>query len=197
MSDRQRERSPEAITESDSSTAAGASRQPSAIELETVYDALRSIARRERGRNPSRTLNTTVLVHEAWLKLGGDRDWNDTRQCLGTYAMAIRQVLVDYIRNRTAAKRTPDPDFEQFQIEQLGARTADELLEIDRALDRLESLEPRLARLVELRFFVGLSVPEAAESLGVSERTATRDWQRARAFLQAVRDENDPGHGAD
>jgi len=167
------------------------------IELETVYDALRSIARRERGRNPSRTLNTTVLVHEAWLKLGGDRDWNDTRQCLGTYAMAIRQVLVDYIRNRTAAKRTPDPDFEHFHLEQLGARTADELLEIDRALDRLEALDPRLARLVELRFFVGLSVPEAAVSLGVSERTATRDWQRARAFLQAVRDEQDPGHGTD
>ncbi|MBY6205920.1 ECF-type sigma factor [Halomonas denitrificans] len=195
MSERQSGRPSD--TARDSDPPAGAGRHPSAIELETVYEALRSIARRERGRNPSRTLNTTVLVHEAWLKLGGDRAWNDTRQCLGTYAMAIRQVLVDYIRNRTAAKRTPDPDFEHFHLEQLGTRTAEELLEIDRALDRLESLDPRLARLVELRFFAGLSVPEAAASLGVSERTATRDWQRARAFLQAVRDDGRPGHGAD
>ncbi len=197
MSERRHDRSSEAVPGSDSAASTAARRSPSAIELETVYDALRTIARRERGRNPSRTLNTTVLVHEAWLKLGGDRDWNDTRQCLGTYAMAIRQVLVDYIRNRTAAKRTPDPDFEHFQIEQLGARTADELLEIDRALDRLEALEPRLARLVELRFFVGLSVSEAAASLDISERTATRDWQRARAFLQVVRDEQSTDHGAD
>jgi RNA polymerase sigma factor (TIGR02999 family) len=159
--------------------------QPSALELESVYDALRAIARRERGRNPSRTLNTTVLVHEAWLKLRGQRDWNDTQHCLATYAVAIRQVLVDYIRNRTASKRTPDPDFERFQIEQMGERTAEELLDIDRALDRLETLEPRLVRLVELRFFLGLNVPDAAAELGVSERTALRDWSRARAFLQA------------
>lgn len=163
-------------------------REPSAVEIERVYDALRSIARRERGRTPSRTLDTTVLVHEAWLKLGDDQAWNDEPHCLGTYAMAIRQVLIDYIRNRCAAKRTPDVAFERFHIDQLGERSAEELLEMDHALNRLEQLEPRLARLVELRFFAGLSSREAAEQLGISERTATRDWTRARAFLQVARD---------
>ncbi|MEN1728250.1 MAG: ECF-type sigma factor [Pseudomonadota bacterium] len=166
-------------------------REPVPIAIDRVYEALRAIARRERGRNPSRTLNTTVLIHEAWLKLGEDQQWSSERHCLASYAMAIRQVLIDYIRNRCAAKRTPDPGFERFQIEQLGERSAEDLLEIDRALDDLEALEPRLARLVELRFFAGLSLREVAEQLTVSERTATRDWQRARAFPQINR------HGPD
>lgn len=160
--------------------------QPSEREIENVYDALRAIARRERGRNPSLTLNTTVLVHEAWLKLGKSQDFDSERHCLGSYAMAIRQVLVDYIRSRTAAKRTPDDDYQRVYIERLGERSLDEVLELDRALQRLERLEPRLVRLVELRFFAGLTVLETARQLDLSERTVKRDWQRARAFLQVA-----------
>jgi hypothetical protein len=87
--------------------------QASEREIEYVYDTLRAIARRERGRNPSLTLNTTALVHEAWLKLGKDQKFDGERHCLGSYAMAIRQVLVDYIRAQTAAKRTPDDDYQR------------------------------------------------------------------------------------
>lgn len=158
---------------------------PSEQMIETVYDTLRSIAHRERLRNPSYTLNTTVLVHEAWLKLGGQaQQWNDNRHCLGTYAMAIRQVLVDYVRSNLALKRTPTEAYQQFQIEALGEQTAEDLLIVDQALTRLERLEARLARIVELRFFVGLTVDEIAEHLGLSNRTVARDWNRARAFLQ-------------
>lgn len=166
-------------------------REPSSDDIERVYGALRAIARRERLRNPSRTLDTTVLIHEAWLKLGGRQQWADDHHCLASYAIAIRQVLIDYIRHRCADKRTPNDGYVRFHFEQLGEHSAEELLEIDRALERLERLEPRLARLVELRFFAGLSGREAAEQLDISERTATRDWQRARAFLQMARHESD------
>lgn len=159
--------------------------RPSEQMIETVYDTLRTIAHRERLRNPSHTLNTTVLVHEAWLKLGGPaQQWNNNHHCLGTYAMAIRQVLVDYVRSNMALKRTPTEAYQQFQIEALGEQTAEDLLTVDQALNRLERLEARLARIVELRFFVGLTVDEIAEHLGLSKRTIARDWNRARAFLQ-------------
>lgn len=165
--------------------------QASEREIEYVYDTLRAIARRERGRNSSLTLNTTALVHEAWLKLGRDQDFDGERHCLGSYAMAIRQVLVDYIRAQTAAKRTPDDDYQRVYIERLGERSLAEVLELDRALQRLERLEPRLVRLVELRFFAGLTVRETSRQLGVSERTVKRDWQRARAYLQVAEDAAD------
>ncbi|MEX2497504.1 MAG: ECF-type sigma factor [Wenzhouxiangellaceae bacterium] len=155
--------------------------------LEPVYQALRQIARRERARNPSNTLNTTVLVHEAWLKLEqGQRDYADLKHEKATYALAIRQILVDYARGRASAKRTPSDEYEQFQIGQQQPRTADEILAMDQALTRLEQVDERLARLVELRFFVGLSTDDAADVLDISRRTAARDWQRARAFLKAV-----------
>ncbi len=156
-------------------------------ELQRIYQALRSIARRERSRNPSSTLNTTVLVHEAWLKLEqGQCDFNDARHRKASYALAVRQILVDCARARASQKRSANADYEQFQIGQQTPRTADEILAIDHALTGLERLDPRLARLVELRFFIGLSLDAAARCLGVSTRTAARDWQRARAFLQTV-----------
>lgn len=135
MSDRERDNIVGSATRPGTRPAGGRDSRPDDRQLETGYQTLRSIAHRERRRNPSRTLNTTVLIHEAWLKPVGDREFNDTRQCLGTYAIAIRQVLVDHIRNPTALKRSPDSDFERFQIEQSGECTADELLEVDRALE--------------------------------------------------------------
>lgn len=160
-------------------------RQPPS--LEAVYDTLRGIARRERSRNPSGTINTTVLVHEAWLKLEQDRgEWNDARHCRATYAMAIRRILVDHARARAALKRTQNDDFLVFENERCHSGTAEEIMAVDHALSELERVDERLVRLVELRFFVGLTNDEASESLGVSARTAARDWKRARAFLQAI-----------
>lgn len=155
--------------------------------LEVVYNTLRSIARRERSRNPSGTINTTVLVHEAWLKLEqGRREWNDARHYRATYAIAIRRILVDHARARSTLKRTQGEDFLLFENDRCQSGTAEEIMAVDHALSELERLDERLARLVELRFFVGLTIEEAGESLGISARTAARDWKRARAFLQAT-----------
>jgi RNA polymerase sigma factor (TIGR02999 family) len=157
-----------------------------AVSFEEIYDQLRGIARRERRRNPSQTLDTTVLVHEAWLKLEKGRTRiSGERQRLATYALAIRQLLVDYARARASAKRTPNEGYTAFVLEQAGERSADELLAIDEALRQLEDVDPRLVRLVELRFFTGLTLDESADALDISRRTAVRDWSRARAFLQA------------
>jgi RNA polymerase sigma factor (TIGR02999 family) len=152
-----------------------------------VYAELRAIARRERRRNPQNTLNTTAIVHEAWLKLR-DRGgvWNGREHYIGTAAMAMRQVLIDYARYRAARKR--DAGKEERLFENAGAQggTATELLAIDQALEGLETLDPRLANLVSLRFFAGLSLDEIARQLDISPRTAARDWNKARAYLQTV-----------
>lgn len=155
--------------------------------LERVYQSLRQIARRERSRNPSDTLNTTVLVHEAWLKLEQSRTGiASDHHLMATFALAVRQILVDYARRRASLKRTHSEEYEQFQLGNQQPRTADEILAMEQALSQLEQLEQRLARLVELRFFVGCTLEEAAGYLDVSRRTAVRDWKRARAFLKAV-----------
>lgn len=150
-----------------------------------LYSELRTIARRERRRNPSGTVNTTALVHEAWMKLSSrDQLWHNHQHYLATAAMAMRQILVDYARYRHAGKRTaPEPDLDLFSNKQASV-TADEILAIDQALNRLEQVDGRLCRLVELRFFAGLSMAEAAGCLDISTRTAARDWNKARAYLQ-------------
>lgn len=164
--------------------AGGASSSPDAT-FAAVYTELRAIARRERRRNPASTLNTTAIVHEAWLKLNGKTAGRRNRShYLATAALAMRQILVDYARYRGAHKRAapqqavPDvkPGEQNDALEQIIA--------VDHALDRLQKLDERLARLVELRFFAGLPLDEAADCLGISLRTAARDWQKARAFLQ-------------
>lgn len=150
-----------------------------------VYAELRSIARREYRRNPQPTLNTTAVIHEAWLKMrerGGD--WNSRDHYIGTAAMAMRQVLVDYARYRTARKRDRDRDVQLFETRDEKGTTAEELLSLDQALDDLAGLDRRLADLVTLRFFAGLPLDEAADYLDISPRTAARDWKKARAWLQ-------------
>ncbi|MDT8437523.1 MAG: ECF-type sigma factor [Wenzhouxiangellaceae bacterium] len=155
--------------------------------LERVYQSLRGIARRERARNPSQTLNTTVLVHEAWLKLEQSRtDLASDNHLMATFALAARQILVDYARRRAAVKRTHSEDYEAFELGDRQTRTIEDILAMEQALEQLEALDDRLARLVELRFFVGCTLEEAADCLDISHRTATRDWTRARAFLKTV-----------
>lgn len=153
--------------------------------LELLYQELRRIARRERQLIPSATLNTTALVHEAWLRLAaGESDFRDRRHFLGVAAVAMRRMVVDYARYRLAQKRGGDAV--QVELGEDDAATVTDIgriLDIDEAMHELDELDPRLCRLVELRFFTGLSNEDAAEVLSISPRTAARDWKRAKALL--------------
>jgi RNA polymerase sigma factor (TIGR02999 family) len=167
-----------------------------------VYDELHRIAHGQRRHAQSRdTLGTTAVVHEAYIKLvrSHGQSPNDRGHFFAVAATAMRQILVDYARRRRAEKRGADPSKESFDESRFegagGAEaSAEEVLAVDEVLGRLEELNPRLSRLVELRFFGGLSLAEAAAAMGVVERTAARDWLKARAFLfQALRSGNAAG----
>jgi RNA polymerase sigma factor (TIGR02999 family) len=152
-----------------------------------VYDQLRALARFQvRRGGPEQSLGATGLVHEVYLKLVDHPrlDVRDRGHFFALAARAMRQVLVDRARRRSAGKRggSPPPETLVDEAPAVDART-EELLALDEALSRLENLDPRLVRLVEVRFFAGLSVEEAAEALEMSTRTVKRDWQKARAVL--------------
>ena len=156
-----------------------------------VYDALHAIAERQlRRERQGHTLTPTALVHEAWLRLAGQRaDLRDRTHFLAVASRVMRRVLVDHARRGLAGKRVPDarPTLD------LAAASPDEwavtMIALDDALEQLAAVEPRLVRVVEMRFFGGLTEEEAAEVLGVSARTVHRDWLRARAWLElALRD---------
>ncbi|HET9049148.1 MAG TPA: ECF-type sigma factor [Chiayiivirga sp.] len=152
-----------------------------------LYQRLRDLARRQmRGEPSTQSLDTTSLVHEAWLDLAGhDGTFTDTSHFYAYAATVMRHILVDHARHRLAHKRGSGEvplDLDSLQIPVDHAAT--EMLAMDQALSRLAALEPRLARVVELRFFAGLSVEETAEVLGIVPRSVVRDWARARAFLQ-------------
>lgn len=152
-----------------------------------VYAELRASARRQlaAGR-PGDTLQTTALVHEAYLKLAGAGrpEWNDRRHFFAVAGRAMRQIIVDYARAQAAQKRGGDAPRVSLDEQQVAVEErAHELVALDEALTELESLSERPARVVELRFFGGLSVEETAEVLQLSERTVKREWRKARAFL--------------
>jgi RNA polymerase sigma factor (TIGR02999 family) len=135
------------------------------------------------------TLNTTALVHEAYVKLvdAGRAQWHDRHHFLAVASIAMRQILVDHARSRLRAKRgggaiTVPLD----EAPGLVAREARDLLDLDEALGRLEATDPRLVRVVECRYFTGLGEQETADALGVSLRTVQRDWLKARAWLRAA-----------
>lgn len=160
--------------------------------LQKLYSELRRIARRERKRIPSATLNTTALVHEVWLHISPeDQRFRDHRHFLGLAAVAMRRLVVDYARRRLALKRGGDQQLVELGDAD-GASTTpiDRILDIDEALGELARIDERLHRLVELRFFAGLSNEEAADVLEVSPRTAARDWARARALLKTALNED-------
>lgn len=152
-----------------------------------VYQELKRLATAVRRGDPSATLTPTALVNEAWLKLAAHRPEGPLSQ--GHFkriaARAMRQVLVEAARRRKASKRGgPDAAFVTLDnAVGSGTSTAEHLLGLDEALAELARLCPRQAAMVEARFFGGLSVPEIAASLGVSEATVLRDWRAARAWL--------------
>ena len=152
-----------------------------------VYQDLRALARSHlRRERAGHTLQATALVHEAFFKLQGQRSpWHNREQFFAVASRIMRRVLVDHARARAAMKRGSDApriELEDSMAVASEARSLD-LLDLDRALERLAALEPRLARVVELRYFGGLSVEEAARVLECSDRTVKRDWSFARAWL--------------
>ncbi|QDH71096.1 ECF-type sigma factor [Marilutibacter alkalisoli] len=155
--------------------------------LPLFYDDLRRIAHRERVRGgPGGTLQTTELVHEAYLKLRNARDWNDDAHFLRSAALAMRHALVNHACERRAAKRGGGAAHVPLDLapELAAEDAADErLLALHEALDRLAGHAPRVAAVVECRYFGGCDEAETARALGVSERTVRRDWKLGRAWL--------------
>ena len=149
-----------------------------------LWGELRRIASRERFRvRAGETLRTTALISEAWLKLRRSEGWMNDDHFLHAAALAMRHVLVDHARARLAAKRGSGKidaltdDIEPFW------ESDDRLVDLDEALARLGGFSPRLAQVVELRFFAGYSEEQAARIMGVTDRTIRRDWVKARAWL--------------
>lgn len=152
-----------------------------------VYEELRLMARRHMLRqNPGTTLQTTALIHEAYLRMAGDTksDWQSRAHFFGVAATAMRHILVDRARARRSAKRGGGQHPVTLD-EGLAASSerARELIALDDALGELEALHARQAKVIELRFFGGLSVEETAGILAVSAETVMRDWRAAKAWL--------------
>jgi RNA polymerase sigma factor (TIGR02999 family) len=165
--------------------------EPGALDavVRVIYEDLKRLAHRQlKAATPGRTLDTTALVHEAYVRLVGRDDvgWNDRRHFLAAAATAMRHVVVDRVRERFAAKRgggRPDVTLDDDQPVEAG-RESPLALEVNGALDRLREIDPRLVQVVECRFFAGFTATETSEALGVSSRTVERDWKRARAWLR-------------
>ncbi len=155
--------------------------------LALVYDELRSLAAAHlRDERKGHTLQPTALVHEAYLRLVGQTEvnWQSKAHFFAVAATAIRRVLVDHARRTNAAKRGGDCQRTAIEHTDLSTGTENvDLTGLDDALDLLAKTDERKSRVVELRYFAGLSIPEAAEVLGVSHATIERDWRVARAWL--------------
>jgi RNA polymerase sigma factor (TIGR02999 family) len=156
--------------------------------MPVVYEHLRLIARRQLAiREHGATLSTTGLVHEAYLKLVDQSRiaWDDRGHFFALASVAMRHVLVDRAKARLAQKREGTLHRVTLDNEQVAAEDQPEaLLDLSEAVDRLATEEPRLARVVECRFFGGLTEDETAEALGVTTRTVQRDWAKARMLLR-------------
>ena len=153
-----------------------------------VYRELRTIAHRHlQARGSDDTLNSTALVHEAYLKLGREAGtvWQDRAHFFALASMVMRQILIDRARARVAEKRGGVQTRITLEEDTLVvADQADSLLQLDDALGRLAAVAPRLVRVVEFRFFGGMSEDEIASVLGITTRTVRRDWDKAKLVLR-------------
>ena len=153
-----------------------------------VYDELRKIARNYlRYQSKDQTLQTTVLVHEAYLKLIRQNrvDWQNRLHFFGIAAHVMRRIVIDHARNNSRIKRGGEVfkiSLDEEKIDVSDERSA-VLMSLDEALDRLAALDPQKARLVELRYFGGLSIEETAQVLEISTATVTRQWRAVKAWL--------------
>ncbi len=150
--------------------------------IPVVYTGLRSLADRYLRRHPSDTLHPTALVHEAWMKLESTSDFSGLEHYRAVAAKAMRQILIDRARSRGRHKRGENPVRTLSDTPGESQQTAS-ILDLEAALETLEGVKARYARIVELRYFGGLSTPEIAAWLGVSPRTVASSWRLARAWL--------------
>jgi RNA polymerase sigma-70 factor (ECF subfamily) len=152
-----------------------------------VYEELRRIAGHHmQNERPGRSMQTTALVHEAYLKLidVNTVDWRHRAHFFAVSSQIMRRILLDRARRRTAAKRGGKaPRINLDEVPDVSSDRASEVIALDDALNMLAEFDPRKARVIELRFFGGLSVEETAEVLGISPDTVMRDWRLARAWL--------------
>jgi RNA polymerase sigma factor (TIGR02999 family) len=169
-----------------------------------VYGELRRLAERQlRGERPNHTLQRTALVHEAYMRLISQRNvsWQSRAQFIGLAAQLMRRILIDHARGKRRAKRgggvaplsldqtgvvlgAPDEDGARVEALEFATDPTVDLSAIDEVLKRLEAIDPKQGRIVELRFFGGLSIEETAEVVGVSPATVKREWALARAWLR-------------
>jgi RNA polymerase sigma factor (TIGR02999 family) len=156
-----------------------------------VYEELRQLAQAKMaGENPGQTLDATALVHEAYLRMVGDRSFADRRHFFRVAAEAMRRILIDRARHKRRIRHGGDRERVPLSdIEGDAEAPAEELIALDEALDRFAALDPVKAELVKLRYFAGLSEEEAAAALGISRATASRYWTYARAWLINALDE--------
>jgi RNA polymerase sigma factor (TIGR02999 family) len=166
----------------------GGDRAASDALLTALYADLRRLARSHMRRSGDHTLlNTTALVHEAWIRVSGadGKVFPDRGRFFAYAASAMRAVVIDLVRARQAERRGGGQDVLTLNtaIADATPDQDDDILHVHEALDELAQLEPRLAQVVEMRYFAGLSEPEIAAALGVTDRTVQRDWQKARIFL--------------
>lgn len=165
-----------------------------------VYDELRRLASRYlRSERPGHTLQSTELVHEAYFKLAGQHSvsWQNRAHFFGVAAQLIRRILVDYARSRHAAKRGAEGQRLSLDVAMAIPRSRDlDLVALDDALQDLAKIDARQSRVVELRFFAGLTLEETAEVLQMSLATAKRDWVAAKAWLSREILGGQSGHGS-
>ncbi len=169
---------------------------PNAAEqlLPLVYSELRKLAAARMAREaPGQTLQATALVHEAWLKLAGSdrQQWRGRAHFFGAAAEAMRRILIDKARRKASLKRGGDQAPEELHESRIELRAPSaEILAVHDALDALAAEDRMAAEVVKLRYFVGMSIPEIADALGMAPRTADRHWAFARAWLkQAIKGE--------
>ena len=155
--------------------------------LPLVYAELRKVAAHKMANEaPGHTLQATALVHEAWLRLvdSNQRGWENRAHFFGAAAEAMRRILVDHARRKRSQKRGGQADHEPFEDSAITlAAPPDELLAVHEALDKLAAEDPSAAELVKLRYFVGMTMEEAASALGMAKRTAENLWTYARVWL--------------
>ncbi|MBK7403675.1 MAG: sigma-70 family RNA polymerase sigma factor [Phycisphaerales bacterium] len=168
--------------------------------LSAVYEQLREIARQRMGHERAgHTLQATALVHEAFVRLLGDREvtWESRAHFYAASAQAMRRILIDHARKRKAEKRGGAAKRVPLSVVDLATEAdPEQVLALEEAMDELERSDPRAASVVRLRFFAGLEVKETADVLGLSERTVMRDWAYARAMLfSRMSGEADRGNG--
>ena len=168
--------------------AGGGDAQAAAELLPIVYEQLRaSAAKRMAAERANHTLQPTALVHEAYLRLVGDRQaaWEGRAHFYAAAAEAMRRVLIDYARARNRSKR--GGDWQRVTLDGLDpaekSTPIEEIVSVDEAIRRMEERDPRMAEIVRLRFFAGLDVRDVAQALGITDRTVRRDWAVARAWL--------------